>query len=200
MNTGLQDAYNLGWKLAAVVHGWGGEWLLDTYQKERHPVGEQVLALTDLFVKLVLGYGKVRRAIRTFTTRTLLRIPKFRHEIAGRLTGVGLRYAPVRTSGDTYWTGRRMPDVPAGDGRLYERFAAGHFLLVDTTGTAELAALVEPYKDRVELVNATATTRMPAVSLVRPDAYVAWAIKMSGAETDVEAQAKAALAEWCGEV
>jgi 2-polyprenyl-6-methoxyphenol hydroxylase-like FAD-dependent oxidoreductase len=210
MNTGLQDAYNLGWKLAAVVQGWGPDWLLDTYQKERHPVGEQVLALTDLFVKLVLGYGKIRRAVRTFTTRTLLRIPMVRHEIAGRLTGVGLRYVPVspsagarhgRGSGDTYWSGRRMPDVPAGDGRLYERFATGHFLLVDTTGNAELASLVEPYKDRVELVaatTATAASRLPAVSLVRPDAYVAWAVNGGSAETDVTAQVKAALTEWCG--
>ncbi|GAB3425314.1 FAD-dependent monooxygenase family protein [Flindersiella endophytica] len=200
MNTGLQDAYNLGWKLAAVVQGWGPDWLLDTYEKERHPVGAQVLALTDLFVKLVLGYGKIRRAVRTFTIRMLLRIPRFRHEIAGRLTGIGLRYAPARRSGDTSWSGRRIPDLPAGDGRLYERLATGRFLLVDTTGTASLAGLVEPYKDRVELVNATATATVPAVSLIRPDAYIAWAARTSGAEADVEAQVKAALAEWCGEV
>jgi 2-polyprenyl-6-methoxyphenol hydroxylase-like FAD-dependent oxidoreductase len=197
MNTGLQDAYNLGWKLAAAVQGWGPDWLLDSYQKERHPVGEQVLALTDLFVKLVVAYGKFRRAVRTFTLRMLLRLPRARREIAGRLTGVGLRYPQVRRSGETSWSGRRMPDVPAGDGRLYERFATGHFLLVDTTGNAELASLVEPYKDRVELVAATAATRIPAVSLVRPDAYVAWAVK-GGAGTDVTAQVKAALAEWCG--
>lgn len=203
MNTGLQDAYNLGWKLAAAVQGWAPDWLLDTYQKERHPVGAQVLALTDLFVKLVLGYGKIRRAVRTFTTSTLLRIPKLRHEIAGRLTGVGLRYEPVspsagarpgRGSGETYWSGRRMPDLPAGEGRLYERFATGHFLLVDTAGNTELAALVEPYKERVELVAATAVARAPAVALVRPDTYVAWA----GKDGDTAAQVEAALVEWCG--
>ena len=55
MNTGIQDAMNLGWKLAAEVHGRAPSWLLDSYEVERHRVGAQVLALTDAFNRLILG-------------------------------------------------------------------------------------------------------------------------------------------------
>jgi 2-polyprenyl-6-methoxyphenol hydroxylase-like FAD-dependent oxidoreductase len=60
MNTGIQDAMNLGWKLAAEVHGRAPAWLLDSYEAERHRVGVQVLALTDAFNRLILGRSALR--------------------------------------------------------------------------------------------------------------------------------------------
>ena len=62
MNTGIQDAMNLGWKLAAAVHGAAPPWLLDSYQAERHPVGAAVLRLTDALNRLVLGRSGSRCA------------------------------------------------------------------------------------------------------------------------------------------
>ena len=64
MNTGMQDAANLGWKLAAAVHGWGGEELLDSYHAERHPVGRQVLRSSGLLVRLALIRPRWARAVR----------------------------------------------------------------------------------------------------------------------------------------
>jgi len=76
MNTGIQDAMNLGWKLAAAVHGTAAPWLLDSYAEERHPVGEQVLRLTDTFNRLVLGQSKVRNLVQALAIRTILRFPR----------------------------------------------------------------------------------------------------------------------------
>ena len=60
MNTGIQDATNLGWKLAAEVNGWAPSWLMDSYQAERHPVGLQALRVTDLLQRITLAPAAVR--------------------------------------------------------------------------------------------------------------------------------------------
>ena len=60
MNTGIQDATNLGWKLAAEVNGWAPSWLMDSYQAERHPVGHQALRVTDLLQRITLAPAAVR--------------------------------------------------------------------------------------------------------------------------------------------
>src|SRR5262245_23476546 len=83
MNTGIQDAMNLGWKLAAAVRG-AGAWLLDTYQAERHPVGASVLKLTDAFNQLVLGRSKVRNAVQGLAIRTIIHFGPTRRVMAGR--------------------------------------------------------------------------------------------------------------------
>ena len=72
MNTGIQDAANLGWKLAAAVAGWGGEELLDSYQAERHPVGRQVLRSSGLLVRLALIQPRWGRAARNVVVTALL--------------------------------------------------------------------------------------------------------------------------------
>ena len=71
MNTGIGDAMNLGWKLAAAVRGTAPPWLLDSYEAERHPVGASVLKLTDAFNQLVLGRSAIRRALRAVAIRAL---------------------------------------------------------------------------------------------------------------------------------
>lgn len=196
MNTGIQDAFNLGWKLAAVLRGWGPAGLLDSYQRERHPVGRSVLALTDMFNRLVLGRSRVGRVLRNLAIRTLLRFEPPRREMAKRLTGLGIRYpssGPSAVRGSHAWTGRPMPDQPVDGGRLYERLRDGRFALVDTTG--ELAATVEPWSDRVEWVPAPPADGVPAVVLVRPDAYVGWA---GDAGPELPDRVGAALVQWCG--
>jgi 2-polyprenyl-6-methoxyphenol hydroxylase-like FAD-dependent oxidoreductase len=190
MNTGIQDAFNLGWKLAAVLHGWGPAWLLDSYQRERHPVGRSVLALTDLFNRLVLGRSRLGRELRNLAIRTVLRFEPFRREMANRLTGLGIRYP---SDGEHKWVGRPMPDVALADGRLYERLRDGRFGLVD--GTGELAETVRPWSDRVTWMAAPRVDGVPPVLLVRPDGYVGWA---SEAGPGLPDRAGRALARWCG--
>src|SRR5262249_33539062 len=128
MNTGIGDAMNLGWKLAATVGGWAPPGLLDSYESERHPVGAQVLRLTDGFNRLVLGRSPLHRALRAQVIRLLLRSGRTRALVVGRLTGLGIAYpAPARHASP--WAGRRAPDVGCDGGRLYEVLRDGRFVL-----------------------------------------------------------------------
>jgi 2-polyprenyl-6-methoxyphenol hydroxylase-like FAD-dependent oxidoreductase len=184
MNTGLGDAINLGWKLAEEVHGTAPPWLLDSYQAERHPVGANVLQLTDAFNQLVLGRSAVRRALRAVAVRALLTFPPTQRLISGRLTGLGITY-PRAARGDHHMVGRRMPDVDCGGTRLYELLRDGRFVLA----TTEAVPI-----DRADIVRAVhAEAKLPPAVLVRPDGYVAWADD----RIPTPADAAAAVAHWC---
>jgi 2-polyprenyl-6-methoxyphenol hydroxylase-like FAD-dependent oxidoreductase len=193
MNTGLQDAVNLGWKLAAAVQGWAPPWLLDSYQGERHPVGARVLRMTDMFNKLVLGRTAVGRALRTFAISTMLRVPRSRRELAERLTGLGIAYEP-RDSPAHPSAGHRVPDRPVAEGRLYEHLRDAKFLLLDSTGLLP-DDVVAPWSGRARLVRMAPADGIAPVVLVRPDAYVAWATE----ESDPVDAVRSTLAEWCGQ-
>jgi 2-polyprenyl-6-methoxyphenol hydroxylase-like FAD-dependent oxidoreductase len=109
MNTGIGDAMNLGWKLAAAMRGSAPRWLLDSDEYERHPVGASVLQFTDAFNQLVLGRSKARRLLRTALIGTATRLPRGRRLIGERLSGIGIAYP--RERGDDWLVGRRMPDI-----------------------------------------------------------------------------------------
>ncbi len=195
MNTGIQDAMNLGWKLAAAVHGRAPSWLLDSYEGERHRVGAQVLALTDGFNRLVLGRSAIRRAIQARVIRLLLRLGPTRRFMIGRLSGVGISYAaPDRRAHS--WTGRRVPDLPCGGSRLYELLRDGQFVLLDATRSGAAADAVGRLSAPMHAVRVEsgAAPGLPAVTLVRPDGYAAWASDERG---DVADRAARAVAEWC---
>ncbi len=180
MNTGIQDAFNLGWKLAAVLHGHRDQSLLDTYQAERHPVGESVLKITDQLFRLVLSGSAAGAALRRVVIRTALRLDWPRRAIAGRLSGIGIAYPSP--PGAHKLAGRRMPDLTGPDGRLYEALREGNFLLV--------SAAAGDWSKRV--VSFTTSDASP-VALVRPDGYVAWA-----ADRPSDTEVTAALRNWCG--
>jgi 2-polyprenyl-6-methoxyphenol hydroxylase-like FAD-dependent oxidoreductase len=184
MNTGIQDAMNLGWKLAAAVQGRAHPGLLDSYERERHPVGEQVLALTDAFNRLVLGRSAVGRAVRALAIRALVKIGPVRRKLVGRLTGIGIAYPAEH--GDHAWVGRRIPDLEVPDGRLHELLRDGRFLLVDRTQASlpELPGTVRVVRGPRD--------EGPGIVLVRPDGYVAWA-----ADGPDVAGVAAAVARWC---
>ncbi|MEO3872250.1 FAD-dependent monooxygenase [Nonomuraea sp. B12E4] len=182
MNTGLQDAVNLGWKLAATLHGWAPSWLLDTYHAERHPVGSTVLAMTDHLTGLVLSGSRLRLAINRRIMATLLHTSAGRRRILGRLSGLEFAYPPGGPDAHPL-TGRRAADGPTEAGRLYEVLRAGTFVLLSDQGVPA------PYRDRVRWAKPPHGTR-PEATLVRPDGYVAWAGDRDGIQ--------AALLKWCG--
>jgi 2-polyprenyl-6-methoxyphenol hydroxylase-like FAD-dependent oxidoreductase len=193
MNTGIQDAMNLGWKLAAVVGGRAPSWLLDSYEDERHRVGAQVLALTDGFNRLVLGRSAVRRALQARVMRMLLRFGPTRRRMVGRVTGIGIAY-PAAGRGAHPWTGRRVPDVPCAGGRLYELLRDGRFLLLDSTRRGAAATAVGTSSQALAVRCPRPTGGgLPGVILVRPDGYVAWA---GDDRPGVAEQAVAAVARW----
>jgi 2-polyprenyl-6-methoxyphenol hydroxylase-like FAD-dependent oxidoreductase len=180
MNTGIQDAMNLGWKLAAAVDGTAPEWLLDSYETERHAVGAEVLQLTDAFNQLVLGRSLPRRVFRRVAIIVLLNVGITRRMMAGRLSGIGIHYPHPR--GAHSLTGQRMPDIDCSGTRLYELMRDGRFVLVATryidTGRSGITVAVH------------ADPALPEAVLVRPDGYVAWA--------GPAAQAAAAVDHWRG--
>jgi 2-polyprenyl-6-methoxyphenol hydroxylase-like FAD-dependent oxidoreductase len=193
MNTGIQDAFNLGWKLAAAVQDREPSWLLDSYETERHRVGAQVLKLTDGFNRLVLGGSPVRRAAQQGLLRLLVRLPPARRGLVGRLTGLGTHY-PAGL-GEHSWTGRRAPDVACRSGRLYELLRDGRFVLVDTTPAGSSAERLGHSRPGITVGRcADPTRKIPAVMLVRPDGYIAWA---ADGTDDVAIDCLAAAVRWC---
>ncbi|MEZ4238196.1 MAG: FAD-dependent monooxygenase [Myxococcota bacterium] len=180
LNLGLQEAFNLGWKLAATLRGWAPPGLLDTYEAERRPAAADVLENTraqGLLLTTEPGPQAVRRLLAE-----LMDVPGVTRVLAEKITGTGVRY----DLGDGHpWLGRRMRDVPLADGRLYERMRTGRGVLVDGTGTLSVAG----WADRVERAEAAAL-EVPA-ALVRPDGHVAWVGDDPSALRD-------ALARWFG--
>ncbi|GAA3535252.1 FAD-dependent monooxygenase [Nonomuraea rosea] len=182
MNTGIQDAVNLGWKLAADLHGWAPSWLLGTYHAERHPVGSAVLAMTDHLTGLVLSGSRLRLEINRRLMATLLRTGAGRRRILGTLSGLEFAYPPVEQDAHPL-AGRRATDGPTDQGRLYEVLRAGTFVLLSGGGVPA------PWQDRVRPARPLRATG-PEAALIRPDGYVAWAGDHRGSE--------AALLKWCG--
>ncbi|GGT44872.1 FAD-dependent oxidoreductase [Streptomyces kurssanovii] len=165
LNLGVQDAFNLGWKLAAEVDGWAPEGLLDSYHAERHPVGARVLVNTRAQMTL-MGTGPGATALRELFT-TLMDFQEVNRYVTGMITAVGVRY----DFGQGHeLLGRRMRDVRLKRGRLYELMHEGRGLLLDGTGRLS----VEGWTDRVDhVVDVGEELDVPAV-LLRPDGHVAW--------------------------
>ncbi|WP_371646593.1 rifampin monooxygenase [Streptomyces mirabilis] len=165
LNLGVQDAFNLGWKLAAEVNGWAPEGLLDSYHAERHPVGARVLDNTRAQITL-LGTDPGATALRELLSK-LMDFEEVNRYVTGMITAVGVRY----DFGQGHeLLGGRMRDVGLKRGRLYELMHAGRGLLLDQTGRLSVAG----WADRVDhVVDVSEELDAPAV-LLRPDGHVAW--------------------------
>lgn len=165
LNLGIQDAFNLGWKLAAAVDGWAPAGLLDSYHAERHPVGARVLANTRAQIAL-MGTDPGATALRELFSE-LMDLEEVNRHITGMITAVGVRY-DFGAGHDLL--GRRMRDVGLKRGRLYELMHGGRGLLLDQTGRLSVAG----WADRVDhIVDVSEELDVPAV-LLRPDGHVAW--------------------------
>ncbi|MGV9345647.1 rifampin monooxygenase [Streptomyces spiralis] len=165
LNLGIQDAFNLGWKLAAEIAGWAPEGLLDSYQDERHPVAATVLDHTRAQMHLMAtepGPQAVRRLVAE-----LMDFEEVNRYLIEKITAIGIRY----DFGEGHeLLGRRMRDVELKRGRLYELMHGGRGLLLDQTGRLSVAG----WADRVDhVVDVSAELDVPAV-LLRPDGHVAW--------------------------
>ncbi|MFK4687113.1 FAD-dependent monooxygenase [Streptomyces pristinaespiralis] len=183
LNLGIQDAFNLGWKLAAVVQDRAPRGLLDSYHAERHPVGAQVLQHTSAQRVLAAPNPSEDVAALRDIFIDLLRLPDTNRHLAGLMSGLSLSY---ELPGEHPLTGRRMPDADlvteAGPTRLSTLFGSGHAVLLDLAGTVPAGLRLPP---RVDLVRATCTDDLGAVALlVRPDGYVCWAADSAAASGD----------------
>ncbi|MFJ2442405.1 rifampin monooxygenase [Streptomyces sp. NPDC087658] len=166
LNLGIQDAFNLGWKLAAEVNGSAPEGLLDSYQSERHPVAADVLDNTRAQMEL-MAVEPGPRAVRRLLSE-LMDFDEVNRYLTEKITAIGIRYdfgegpEPL---------GRRMRDIELKQGRLYGLLHGGRGLLLDRTGGLSVAG----WADRVDhVVDSGEELDAPAV-LLRPDGHVAWA-------------------------
>lgn len=166
LNLGIQDAFNLGWKLAAEINGWAPEGLLDSYYDERHPVAAAVLDNTRAQMELMSqepGPQSVRRLLAE-----LMDFEEVNRYLIEKITAIGVRY-DFGAGHDLL--GKRLRDLELKRGRLYDLMHDGRGLLLDQTGRLS----VEGWTDRIDhVVDVSEELDAPAV-LLRPDGHVAWA-------------------------
>jgi 3-(3-hydroxy-phenyl)propionate hydroxylase len=186
LNTGVQDAVNLGWKLAQVVSGTSPDDLLDTYHAERHPVGARVLHNT--MAQIALTATDARTGALRDTMAELLGMDEPRKRIAGMISGLDIHY----DLGDGHpLLGRRMPDLDLvtaeGPLRVFTLLHDARPVLLNLG--APVGFDVTPWRARVRLVDAAyagmwelpvlGEVTAPAAVLIRPDGHVAWAGELS---------------------
>lgn len=182
MNFCIQDAFNLGWKLAAVVKGYAGDALLDTYGTERRPVAEQLLASVNAQCAVQFDFSPEGVAFKRMFQQHLMPMTEVNRRLALELNGLLDPY-PGRPDAHPL-AGRPVPDLvlqtPTGLCRLGEELRSQDLLLVDCTGDDAFADLdlgdapVRPLTGVASVVpdSAVGVTAL----LVRPDGYVAWAV------------------------
>lgn len=178
---GVQDAVNLGWKLAQVVRGVSPESLLDTYQAERHPATERVLR--NVMTQALLQRGDARTGALRDTFSELLSSEGPRVQLAGLLSGLDVRH----DLGEGHaLLGRRMPDLDLttadGTTRVFELLRDARPVLLDLGGPESID--IAPWADRVRHVRAqhagawelpvVGGVTAPSAVLIRPDGHVAW--------------------------
>ena len=163
MNTGIQDAANLAWKLAAVLAG-APEPVLDSDDAERRPIGRRVVRQSGAMMRAVTLGPRPARWLRNHVAPFVLGRPRLSDAIAGSFAGTSLRYAHRR--GEHRLVGTRAVQIPLVGARLTElQRDGGWVLIVECGGATPMGAGVR---------SAERADPGPAV-LVRPDSYVAWA-------------------------
>jgi 2-polyprenyl-6-methoxyphenol hydroxylase-like FAD-dependent oxidoreductase len=199
LNTGVQDAVNLGWKLAQVIQGTSPESLLDTYHAERHPVGARVLR--NSLAQVVLQRSDDRAMALREVIVELLGMDEPRKRYAAMMSGLDIHYE----LGEGHpLLGRRMPDLDlltaGGPRRVFTLLHDARPVLINFAQPGGVD--ITPWADRVQRVDAEyagawelpalGAVAAPTAVLVRPDGHVAWV----GEETQ---QGLAdALATWFG--
>ncbi|MEV8325945.1 FAD-dependent monooxygenase [Kitasatospora sp. NPDC056731] len=185
VNLGLQDAVNLGWKLAGTIRGWAPDGLLDSYHEERHPVAARVLRHTRAQAVIMNpGRDEELGTVRELVTE-LLGLPDTNRYVSGMMSGLGLRYPGV---------GPRLIDLDLttedGPTRASRLMRSGRGLLLSLDGRRRS---VGDRSDRVEHVLAKTDEDVDGAGalLVRPDGYLAWT-DTDGTPLDT------ALARWFG--
>ncbi len=181
LNTGVQDAVNLGWKLAQVVHGSSPDSLLDSYHDERHPVGARVLENTMVQGTLAIPDDR-HRALRQAMT-DLLAMDGPRRHVAGMISGLDIRY----DLGEGHpLLGRRMPDLDLvtsnGPTRVFALLHETRGVVLNLDGPRDFD--ISPWAARVQRVEASSDGpwELPLIGevdappdvLIRPDGHVAW--------------------------
>lgn len=168
MNTGLQDAWNLVWKLDLVLHGRGKEQLLESYSAERRPVIRSVIETTDFLTKAMGTPSKLVQALRDTLIPLVSRVAPFQHAFVERLSELGVAY---RGSPIVEGPGKRYFDDSLRGGKgIRSRFLLMFDSNADPPARDVARQLSESFRDIVEL----RWVPRPEITLVRPDGYIAY--------------------------
>ncbi|MEV7026793.1 FAD-dependent monooxygenase [Kitasatospora sp. NPDC093558] len=173
LNVGIQDAANLGWRLARVATGTAPAELLDGYHAERHPVGAELLRSTRAQAGLMTDHSPETLALRGLLAELIGGVDEFSDALAARAAGLAVAYPPA-PGGDAHpLTGSRAPDLrPDGGPGLFTLLRPGRPVLLDLTGRAgaDLAAL----SPDTTIHSAPLAWHGVTAALVRPDGHFAW--------------------------
>ncbi len=191
LNTGIGDAMNLGWKLAATIKGWAPDALLDSYNEERHPIGAWALDWTRAQVA-IMRPDPHARAIAS-VMRDLMQTKDATTYFVGKMSGMVMRY---NLPGDHPLIGCSAPDFEFEDGaRLGDLLHDGKGLLLNFSEATELHRLGQTRKDRLKYIFTKVKDDQGLTAvLIRPDGFVAWA---TASEPDPVA-AEESVARWLG--
>lgn len=175
LNVGVQDAMNLGWKLAAAINGWAPDGLLDTYQSERRPVGAETIEHTQAQTAIMTNFSQQGAALRSLLGKFIADQPQLRDALSEMLSGLSVRYPTTRPSHPL--VGGRAPNLQlSADDTLFPLLNSGHYVLVQF-GAVDLDVYESPRIIRYRAAQGQERPEWSSVgaALIRPDGYVAWA-------------------------
>ncbi|WP_226000367.1 monooxygenase [Paenibacillus sp. BJ-4] len=205
MNVGLQEAANLGWKLAGVIRGWAPDTLLDSYHDERYPVNTQFLRNTEIQTHL-LGFTSAVLAHRQLQEEWF-RYPEINSSMAEQVSALDVFYPAVEDVPQHPLNGQRFADFPLlmNDGTksyAYDLLHEGRFVLLhlaqDAKVAGELCNIPLAHLSYVEAVAEELPVGWSDVHtvLIRPDGYIAWAISVE--QAGIPSVIGKGIARWCG--
>ncbi|WP_068619645.1 monooxygenase [Paenibacillus tuaregi] len=204
MNVGLQEAMNLGWKLAGAIKGWAPEWLLDSYQAERLPWSTALLKNTEAqFTLLDTSPGVME--LRAILSKLLLE-PEANYQMAEQVSAMNVHYAPDDSAPSHILNGKRSPELMLRlkNGRLassYELLRTGQFLLLQLSSGVNSSDEWDGY-EHLQVIEASLAAKAANwhdvhTALIRPDGHIAWAVSVS--ESDPAGKIRDGVVRWLGD-
>jgi hypothetical protein len=199
INTGMLDAVNLGWKLAAELGGWAPTGLLDSYHRERRFAAEREMRQTQAQVALRRGQDPAAEALRELFAELLAGEPARR--LGAMIAGTDIRY-PGPGSGQHALTGAFAPDLTLHTGRRTTSVAdlmhPARPVFLDLAGRPELRENARGWQHRIDVRTATTEHRPADALLIRPDAHIAWAAGTGEPAGTAAPALREALSRWFG--
>ncbi|MCU6794482.1 monooxygenase [Paenibacillus sp. WQ 127069] len=207
MNVGIQEAVNLGWKLAAALRGWAPKWLLDSYHNERFPINTALLKNTIVQTFLMGGEFSPRMIELRAMLSDLLQVPEANAQLAAQISAFNIRYETDNQAPEHPLNGVRFPalnlHLDGGTCSAYDLFRAGGFVLLNFVADEGFEQAIRGLNlPHVQIIRASIKENYSEwkdvhTALIRPDGYVAWAI--SHTETQSKDIIKQGIHRWCGE-
>ncbi|MDX6550103.1 MAG: hypothetical protein QOJ31_787, partial [Gaiellales bacterium] len=201
LNAGMIDSVNLGWKLAADIHGWAPAGLLDTYHDERHLAGERTLLHTRAQVALRRGHDPAAEALRELFLELVTDEQPLRR-IGALIAGTDIRY-PIPNPDHHALAGTFAPSLTLhtdqGTTSVAGLMHTARPVLLDLADRSDLRETARDWQHRIEILAAKTGDRPADALLIRPDAYIAWAATADESTDTAALTLRQALSYWFGE-